>query len=141
MIPAKTRRWPVVQLAIFAAMAVVAPLAWHFVQEFPFTGTLSWSDIRAIRKTIADDSRTKGEPILEISDGDGYAEAVIGVQRSPQDGKGLIVCLQKRKGTWVIVTSSRWSMEHDPNQPPSYPPKWIHRLQATAAAHERFPIC
>lgn len=117
MTPAPKRRWFAFRLAIFATMAVVAALAWHFFQDFPFTGTLSWSDIRAIRKTIADDSRTKGEPILEISESDGGAEVVIGVQRSPHDGKGRIVCLQKRRGTWVIVTSSRWSMEHDPDQP------------------------
>jgi hypothetical protein len=112
---ARKRRWPALLLAI-AVLAVVAPVAWYI----QLACGLSWADTTAIRRIVADDVRTKGEPILEICKSpDGVAEVVIGVERRPgRDGKGRIVYLQKRKRAWVIVTFSRWSMKYSDTQAP-----------------------
>ena len=118
MTPAPKRRWFRFAFSLRTMLVVVTvgvfltatALAWRSV---PVTGALTFSDIWAIRKTVAHDPRTQDEPILEISESDGVAEVVVGVQVSQFEGKGRIVCLQKRHGKWTIVTFSRWSLGHD----------------------------
>jgi hypothetical protein len=101
-------RWsPRTLFVVVSILLAVTTFAWYWATV---AGALTPSDIWAIRKTIASDPRTQRELILEIGESQGVAEVVVGVQGSQSEGKGRIVCLQKRHGKWTIVTFSRLSM-------------------------------